>query len=240
MMVCKQLKKLYGSTCAVSTLDLAIPAGQVVGLLGENGAGKSTLLKMLAGLIRPTAGEVLLDGRDPRTCPDEIAYMSEEGSWFPEWHAWKHAAFYERFLPRFDRERFVTLTSFFQLPMDKRAGQMSTGEQAKLEIALGFSRGARYLLMDEPFLGKDVFARRDFLQMMAANLREEETVLVATHMVDEIEPFLDRALVFRYGRLKADATIDLLREQGTSLIELMAAVCEYDGERIRRFLNAGD
>lgn len=237
MIRCQGINKFYPGHVGLATLDLTVPDGQVLGLLGQNGAGKTTLLKLLAGLTQPTAGEILLDGKPPRESREDIAFVTEAGSWFPGWNAWRHMEFYERFFPRFDRHRFIQLLSFFQIPSDRKAGRLSNGEQAKLEIAIGFSKGARYLLLDEPFLGKDLFARRDFLQMMAAIMREDETLIVATHLIDEIENFLDRAVILRYGRLKSDVLMDDLRAAGHTLTEWMAAACDYDSGRVLRYLD---
>lgn len=236
MIVCRSLMKKYKIGAAVASLDLVIPDGQVVGILGRNGAGKTTLLKMMAGLMAPTTGDVFFDGRSPAAMTEDIAFITEAGSWFPGWCAWKHADFLQNFFPRFNRERYRQLLSFFSIPLDVRAGRLSTGEQARLELAIGFSKGARYLLLDEPFLGKDIFSRRDFLQMMAAGLKEDETILISTHLIDEIENFLDRAVVLNYGRIKADCMIDELRESGISLEQLMADACGYDQTRIQQYL----
>lgn len=236
MIVCRSLMKKYETGVAVASLDLTIPDAQVVGILGRNGAGKTTFLKMLAGLTKPTAGDVLIDNQTPAAMARDIAFITEAGSWFPGWTAWKHADFLQNFYPRFDRKRYRQMLSFFRIPLDAKAGRLSTGEQARFELAIGFSKGARYLLLDEPFLGKDIFSRRDFLQMMAAGLKEDETILISTHLIDEIENFLDRAVIFNFGRLKADCMIDELRENGSSLEELMADACDYDQTRIQQYL----
>ena len=91
--------------------------------------------------------------------------------------------------------------------------------------------------MDEPFLGKDVFTRRDFLKMMAASLHGEETILLCTHQIEEIEHFLDRAIVLSQGKVAADLTIDELRESGKALLGLMQEISGYDGERYKEFLS---
>lgn len=231
------LKKIYDTTGeGLCSLDLVIPDGQIVGVLGENGAGKTTLLKLIAGLITPSFGDVWLDGKTPKECKEEISFITCEGSYFPELDAASHAELISSLYPKFDSVRFSKLMGFFELPFDKKLKYMSTGQRAKFEIALGFSKGTKYYLLDEPFLGKDVFSRHDFLKLLSATLTGEETLLISTHNVQEIENYLDRAIIFHNGIKKEDVMIDELRERGKTLIEVMASACKYDKSRINDYL----
>ena len=169
MIVCRDLVKYYHDSVGIEKLDLTIADGSVVGLFGANGAGKSTLLRLIAGLISPTSGEVTIDGRAPAKSRERIAYMTEAGSWFPGLGVEEHADFLEDFYPYFDRERYFKIAEFFELPFNKKARAMSKGQRAKLETAIGFSKGAELLLLDEPFLGKDIFSRSDFLKATPHN-----------------------------------------------------------------------
>ncbi|MBQ8509212.1 MAG: ABC transporter ATP-binding protein [Clostridia bacterium] len=230
MIICHALDKYYKESIGLEGIKLTIPDGEVVGVLGVNGAGKSTLLRIIAGLIAPTNGSVTIDGQPPEKMLADIAYISEAGSWFPSLDGRGHMRFLEKFYPRFDGERFCRLMKFFDLPLDKKAYAMSKGQRAKLETVIGFSKGAKYLLMDEPFLGKDIFTRRDFLKL-AASMLDGETLLIATHEISEISGFLDRAVILHRGKLRADTTLDALAEDGRTLIDLMAEVCGYDPAR---------
>ena len=232
------LKKIYDTTGeGLSSLDITIPDGQIVGILGGNGAGKTTLLKLLSGLIAPSFGDVWLDDKVPSECKEDIAFITCEGSYFPELDAAAHAELYTAMYPRFDSARFNALMGFFDLPYDKKLRYMSTGQKAKFEIALGFSKGTKYYFLDEPFLGKDVFARHDFLKLLSATLTGEETILISTHNIDEIEHFLDRAIIFHNGTKKEDVMLDDLRERGKTLLSVMESACGYDRTRINDYLD---
>ncbi len=232
------LKKIYDTTGeGLCLLDLVIPDGQIVGILGENGAGKTTLLKLIAGLITPSFGDVWLDDRTPDMCREDISFITCEGSYFPELNADAHKELFTSLYPRFDGERFERLMGFFDLPYDKKLKYMSTGQKAKFEIALGFSKGAKYYLLDEPFLGKDVFARHDFLKLLSATLTGEETILISTHNIEEIENYLDRAIIFHKGVKKEDVMLDDIRDAGKKLIDVMASAVGYNKTRINDYLD---
>ncbi|MCB6366768.1 ABC transporter ATP-binding protein [Intestinibacillus massiliensis] len=238
MITIEHLAKSYPDSahCDLYIPSLTIPDGEVVGVLGANGAGKSTLLRAIMGLTN--AGDpraVQIDGRLPQACYDELSYMTEAGSFPPFLSPSAYGVFQADLYPGFDRARYEKLLSFFQLPTDRPARTFSNGQRAKLEVAAGFSRGARYLLLDEPFLGKDIFTRRDFLKLMAGSLHHGETILVATHQVDEIENFLDRAILLHEGEVRADVYLDGLRAQGRTLVGLMQEIAGYDPARWRNF-----
>jgi ABC-2 type transport system ATP-binding protein len=121
---------------------------------------------------------------------------------------------------------------------DQPVRTMSTGERTKAELAAGVSLGVDYILMDEPFSGKDVFTRRNFLKIMAGSLRENETILLCTHQVEEIEHFIDRVLVLHEGKLAADADMDELHQSGNTLLGLLRDTTGYDEQRAAAlFLN---
>ncbi len=227
--------KYYAENVGLGKCDLEIRDGETVGILGANGAGKSTMLKLIAGLIQPTHGTVEIDGKPPEKLREDISYISEAGSYFTSMNGWEHMEMLARFYPRFDKTRFVKLMDFFNLPINKKAATMSKGERSKLECALGFSKGARILLLDEPFLGKDIFTRRDFLKSAAA-LLDGETLLVATHEIGEIESFIERAVIISGGQVRADVSLDELHESGLTLEAKLAEVCGYDPSRALKML----
>ncbi len=234
MIKINNVTKSYGNQSALYELMVNIEDSQVIGILGENGAGKTTLLKCLAGLT-DYQGEILYD--DVNSLKDrstKIAYITEEGSFFPFMTVVENAKFLAEFYEGFDMARFEKLCKFLDLPIDKKARSLSKGQKAKLEIVLGFSKGAKYLLLDEPFLGNDIFTRRNFLQLMCDSLINDETILIATHMIDEIENFIDRALLIRNGVLIEDIFIDDLHERGEGLESLMKEAFQYDEDRYKK------
>ena len=238
MIEVKNVEKVYPITGRVLTsISFTIPDGQIVGLLGRNGVGKTTLLKRMAG-ITGGGGEVLYDGKPPEKCREEIAYLSGDGTFFPEMTPMEYGEFLSSFYPRFNWERFEKLIDFFELRLSARqkAGTLSKGQKTRLELAAGFSRGAKYLLLDEPFSGKDVFSRKDFLKLLTAGLTQGETLVISTHDVEEMENLFDRAILLRYGGVKADLMAEEWQEGGTSLSDLYAKAMGYDPNRYREFL----
>ena len=235
MIVIKDVTKFYGrSDVGLIHANAEIKTGEIVGILGENGSGKTTMLKAIMGLTELTAGQIWIDGKPPAKMYRELAYITEEGSYFPEMTPQEYGEFLSVFFASFDRDRYRKLLKFFELEKyDKKIRTFSNGQKAKLEISAGFAKRAEYILMDEPFLGKDMMTRRDFLKLVISSLREGETILISTHQLDEIENFIDRAIILRYGRVKADFYMDEIREQGKSLADIMMEVTGYDENRYR-------
>ena len=226
--------KYYGETTALGNVSITMERGEVVGLFGANGAGKTTLLKAVMGLLDLTAGWVSLDNiMVTNGVYDKLSYITEEGSFFPELTPAAHGEFYKDMLPRFNTQRYNQLIEFFELAPNKKARTLSRGQRAKLEIAIGMSRGADFILMDEPFLGKDIFTRRDFLKLMIALLEPHECVVIATHQIEEIDMFITRAAIMKEGRIVADRQMDEL--EGEGLLELIQRSCGYDEGRVMGF-----
>ena len=238
MIEVKNVEKTYPGTGRVLTdVSFTIPDGQIVGLLGRNGVGKTTLLKRMAG-ITGGGGQVLYDGRPPEKCREDVAFLSGDGTFFPEMTPLEYGGVLCGFYPRFDRERYTRLLDFFELGLSlrQRAGSFSKGQKTRLELAAGFSRGARYLLLDEPFSGKDVFSRKDFLKLLTAGLTKGETLVISTHDVEEMENIFDRVILLQYGGVKADLMAEEWQEGGVSLADLYADAMGYDPNRYREFL----
>ncbi|WP_168123222.1 ABC transporter ATP-binding protein [Paenibacillus sp. HB172176] len=228
--------KLYGRKVGLSIDRLTIEEGEVVGVLGANGSGKTTMLKAIAGLGELAEGEIKLGGRRVVDQYENIAFITEEGSSFSFMTPSEFATFLGEYFPRFDRARFEQLLDFFELDPYTRIRRMSKGERSKVEICAGFSKGATLILMDEPFLGKDMFARKDFLKLMIASLKGGETLLITTHLIDEIEQLIDRAIILKRGAVVANRQMDELRESGEALQALMAELDGYKPERYKAFI----
>lgn len=234
MIQLKHIRKTYGNQgIGLNDESLIINNGEIVGVLGENGSGKTTLLKTIMGLCEVQAGEVLVDGRSVSEQYEKMAFITEEGSYFPYMTPYEYGIFLSDFIPAFDMERYIRLIKFFELEPYRKIKTFSKGQKSKLEVSAGFSKGAKYILMDEPFLGKDMFTRKDFLKLMVTSLKSDETILIATHLIDEVENFLDRAIILRYGRVKADFYIDDIREEGENLASIMMDITGYREDRYK-------
>lgn len=213
--------------------NLTLNKGEIIGILGANGSGKTTLLKAIMGIGEIQDGSISLEGRPVTEQYENIAYITEEGSYLPNLTPNQYADFLAGFFPKFDREHYNKLLSFYELERGQKIKTFSKGQKLKLEICAGFSKTASYILMDEPFHGKDIFTRKDFLKIMVSNLKSDETVLITTHLIDEIEHVIDRAIILHKGRIKADFYIDDMREQGKNISDVMFEVSGYKNQTIR-------
>lgn len=238
MIELKFVTKKYSGRTGLYWESVEIQSGEIVGILGENGSGKTTLLKAIMGLGDLQNGEVLVEGKPVLEQYEKLAFITEEGSYIPNMSPNEYAEFLSDFFPRFNRERYTKLLKFFELPEQLKIKTFSKGQKAKLEICAGFAKEAKYILMDEPFLGKDLFTRRDFLKLMVSSLKDDETILIATHFIDEMENVLDRAIILRDGRIRADVYIDELREAGKNLVQVMAEVTKYDEGKYKKVLES--
>ena len=237
MIELKNISKQYGSTLAVKEVSLALPQGQIVGLFGENGAGKTTLLKCILGLL-PYEGTITLDGA-PVTEKniERLSFATCEHSCFPALSPKAHRDFYQAHFPRFNDRRFQALMKFFGLPMEKQLRAFSAGMKNQFEVIMALSQGADYILMDEPFAGNDVFNREDFYKVLLGILEEHETVLLSTHLLEEVKGFISRAVLIRKGELIGDCTVEELEEQGKDLMTYVKETYHYQDDRVSRALS---
>ncbi|MBB6735295.1 ABC transporter ATP-binding protein [Cohnella zeiphila] len=225
MIELKYVDKRYPASSALLYVhSLTIPTGEIVGILGENGSGKTTLLKSMMGIGEMWSGEISYDGKPPTEAYDRIAFVTEEGSFLPDLTPDRYGQFLADFFPRFDRNYYAKLLKDYELPADRKIRTFSKGQKMKLELSAGLAKRADYLLMDEPFVGKDIFSRRDSLKRMVQGLTGSETVLLSTHLIDEIENVIDRAVVLHKGLVRADFYVDDMRERGLSLTDVMTEV----------------
>ena len=236
MLELKSISKKYGVTQAVKDVSLTLPQGQIVGLFGENGAGKTTLMKCILGLL-PHGGTITLDGAPINEKNIErLSFATCEHSFFPALSPKGHRDFYQAHFPRFNDKRFHALMDFFELPMNKPLRAFSAGMKNQFEVVMALSQGADYILMDEPFAGNDVFNREDFYKVLLGILEEHETVLLSTHLLEEVQHFISRAVLIRKGELVGDCTIEELEEQGKDLMTYVKETYCYQGDRVSRVL----
>ena len=237
MLTLRNVEKTYRLIYpALRGVSLEIGPGEIVGLFGENGAGKTTLMKSILGLVRHR-GAVLLDGEPiTRRNIERLSFATCEHSFFPHLSPADHRAFYAAHFPRFRDKRFAVLMDFFGLSMHRPAGRMSTGQQNQLEVILALSQGADYILMDEPFAGNDMFNREDFYKMLSGLLEPEETVILSTHLLEEVERFISRGILLREGRIVGDFAMADLEEEGKTLLQAVKESCHYRGDRVAQAL----
>ena len=236
------LSKTFGDLKAVDGVSFDVPAGEIFAFLGPNGAGKTTTIQMLTTLLRPTAGQITLDGLDPVAEPIEVrrrfGIVFQDPSLDQELTAWEnldlHGVLYH--VPRRVRtERIQALLTLFEL-WDRRDGFVKTfsgGMKRRLEIARGFLHTPKILFLDEPTLGLDPQSRNQlWTHVKHLNETERVTVFLTTHYMDEADRVAHRVAVIDHGRIVAQGTSTELKTQ-TGAESLEEAFLKLTGTTIR-------
>ncbi len=238
MIKIENVTKRYGGKKALETVSLELPRGEIIGLFGENGAGKTTLMKCILNFIR-FDGNITLDGEKiSRKNIGKISFATSEHSFFPTLTPMGHREFYKEHFPTFNEKRFSGLMEFFSLPKNKPLKTFSTGQKNQFEVILALSQGADYILMDEPFAGNDVFNREDFYKVLSGILEDNETVLLSTHLIEEVSDFVGRAVLISGGKIIGDRYVDSLIEENKTLMSFIKETYKYEGDRVSKALNA--
>ncbi|MEA4891406.1 MAG: ABC transporter ATP-binding protein [Peptococcaceae bacterium] len=222
---------------ALRSVDLSLPPGEIVGLFGENGAGKTTLMKCVLGYLR-YQGNITLDGAPiTRKNIARLSFATCEHSFFPNLTAKAHQEFYQLHFPAFRQKRFQGLMEFFQLPLSQPLRRLSTGQKNQFEVILALCQGADYILMDEPFAGNDVFNREDFYKVLLGILEPAETLLLSTHLLEEVENFIGRAILIHRGEIAGDISMQELEETGNTLMNYVKETYGYKSDRVSKALS---
>jgi len=232
MLECVDITKKYAGKTAVDHLTLSIGEGRLVALLGPNGSGKTTFMKMAAGLVKPTSGVITLNG-DPVGVKTKrhVAYMPTEAYFYNYMSARDAGKYYADFFGDFSRENYEALLVREKLDPKQKIRTMSSGMMAKLKLALTFSRDSRLVMLDEPLNGIDIIARERTLEMIRENHTGKRTLIVSSHLVDELETMIDDAVFIKDGQVVLSGAADQIRaEKGLSIVELYKRI--YSDEEV--------
>lgn len=232
MLEVKNVSKYYRNKRALGGVSFTLDRGSITGLFGENGAGKTTLMKCILGFM-PFRGQVLLDGEPvTRKNIEKLSFATSEHSFFPGLSPKAHEEFYKEHFPRYDEKRFKGLMEFFELPMNRPLRSFSQGQQNQFEVVMSLCQGADYILMDEPFAGNDIFNREDFYKVLLGILEPRETVLLSTHLIEEVSGFVDRAVLIHKGQIIGDRLVSSMEEEGTDLMTYIKTSYGYKPDRV--------
>ena len=211
---CKGLSKRFGRIQALEDINLSIEPGRVVGLLGPNGSGKSTLIKLANGLLTPTSGEILIDGRAPGKESKALVSYLPDKEYLPDWMSARQLMdFFADFYADFDRERAGEMLTRLGIDESMRIKQMSKGTREKVQLILVMSRQAKLYLLDEPIGGVDPATRDYILDTIIRNYNPSAAVVISTHLIADVEQVLDDVIFIQNGHVALQSSVDEIREE---------------------------
>ena len=216
---CKSLMKTYSGKMALCGVDLSLEKGKIVGLLGPNGSGKTTLIKLANGLLTPTKGEILIDGKRPGVETKKIVSYLPERSYLSDWMKVSDIiSFFHDFYDNFNVEKAYDMLRRLNINPADKLKTMSKGTKEKVQLILVMSREADLYLLDEPLGGVDPAAREYILNTILHNYSEDAALMLSTHLIGDIEKVLDEVIFLKDGSVMRQVGVDELREEtGTSV-----------------------
>ncbi len=230
MIEIKNVSKRYKKVQALDNISFNIHEGKITCILGINGVGKSTTLKTIAGLVKPDKGEVLIDGEKiSYKTYNKIAFVPDIDNHFEQFTIKESFEFMKQFYKNWDDEKAYEILELFNLTDDRNISKLSKGNIARVKIILGFAQNAKYTLLDEPFSGIDIFKREEFLGVMTKYINDEQSIILTTHEISEIEMLADEVILIDDGKVSLIFNAEEVREnEGMSIIDKMREV--YKGE----------
>ena len=220
LLECKHLYKEFDNKQILKDINLKIPRGKIIGLLGKNGTGKSTLIKLINDLLTPTSGEILINGEKPGVKSKEIISYLPERTYLDKEMTIKHVIkYFEEFYKNFDTQKAIKLLKDLNLDINKKISKMSKGMQEKLQLILVMSRNAELYVLDEPLGGVDPATRDYILDTILSNFSEGASVIISTHLISDIERILDEVIFIDNGEIILTSSADELRKKENSSID---------------------
>lgn len=220
LLECKHLCKKFDDKQILNDINITIPRGKIIGLLGKNGTGKTTLIKLINDLLTPTSGEVLINGGKPGIASKKIiSYLPERTYLDKEMTIAEVFKYFEEFYDNFDIQRAEKLLKDLNLNIDTHISKMSKGMQEKLQLILVMSRDAELYILDEPLGGVDPATRDYILDTILSNFNEGASVLISTHLISDIERILDEVIFINEGKIVINSSADELRNKENASID---------------------
>lgn len=221
-----ELSKKFGKMYAVKDCSVELEKGKIYGLLGPNGSGKSSLMKMIAGLFRPSGGDITISDRPiDHKSKEVVAFMATEGFLFDYMTIDNVGSYFEDFFVDFDMSKYKALVERFGLSGKMRVKQLSTGMHCKLKVAATLARNAEYMMLDEPLNGIDLVAREQIMKAIIESANEGNMVLISSHFVEQMEPILDEVIFIKEGKVVIIGDAEAVRqEKNKSIVDLYKEV----------------
>lgn len=220
--VCKQ----FDNKQILRNINLTIPKGKIIGLLGKNGMGKTTLIKLINDLLTPTSGEILINGEKPGINSKKIiSYLPERTYLDKSMKISQILTFFEEFYEDFNKQKAIKLLKKLDLDINEKVSKMSKGMQEKLQLILVMSREAKLYILDEPLGGVDPATRDYILDTILSNFSEGASVLISTHLIRDIERILDEVIFIDKGEITLTSPADELRTKENASIDEIFRRC---------------
>ncbi len=218
----KGLTKIYNNVIALNNVNLTIEKGRIIGLLGPNGSGKTTFIKLINGLLTPTQGYLLIDGKMPGVETKKIVSYLPDNNFLPSWMTVEQIIelfcdFYADFRPELAYEMLNKLG----VPKNMRLKNLSKGNKEKVCLILVMSRNALLYVLDEPIAAVDPATRDYIISTIINNYNPEASVIISTHIIADIEPVLDEAIFINHGEIVLHKTIDEIREENQMSVDAL-------------------
>ena len=225
MITAKNLTKKYDDFAALDDVSFTFPDAGILGIIGHNGAGKTTLLKMVAGLVAPTSGELIVNGtdvvRDPAALKAALGYLPEESRLYETMTAENYLAFFGEIYGLSPQEIQVRSDQLFAAlslePDGKKIGEFSKGMKRKVAIARSLIHNPGFLVYDEATSGLDPMTSRFIADYLRRLRQDKKTIVLSAHNLYQVEAICDKVMILRRGKMVAFGSMKELREQFGSL-----------------------
>ncbi|MBL4931344.1 ATP-binding cassette domain-containing protein [Clostridium paridis] len=216
----KNVKKSFGQKIILDGVEFTLEKGKVLGILGPNGSGKTTLLNLIQSFLKPTEGEIYIDGKTAGIETKGKVSMLQDKNIFSWWMKVRDGIeFYKEFFGDFDEEKARNLLDRFKIDRNQRIKSLSKGTYEKFAIILALSRNAKLFILDEPLSGIDPLDREEVTDIIIDNLNEESSMIVTTHLVAELERIFDEVAFVKDRKIFLKGDSEILREERNSSLE---------------------
>ena len=220
LLKCIHLEKSFANKKVLQDINLTIPRGKIIGLLGKNGQGKTTLIKLINDLLTPTKGEMLVNGKNIGVdSKKSISYLPERTYLDKTMTVDKVIEYFEKFYDNFDSKKARKLLKDLDLDTTLKLSKMSKGMQEKVQLVLVMSRIADLYILDEPLGGVDPATRDYILDIILSNFNESASVIISTHLIADIERILDEVIFIDKGKIILHSDSDELRKKENGSVD---------------------
>lgn len=219
---CEHLTKVFENVRAINDLSLTLESGKIIGLLGPNGSGKTTLIKLLNGLLVPTSGRILVDGKKPGAETKSVVSYLPDRNYLNDYMSVEQiVSMFNDFYGDFDPKTAFGFLGKLGIQKETRLKTLSKGNQEKVCLILAMSRKAKLYVLDEPIGGVDPATRDYVISTILQSFNPESTVLISTHLIADIEAVLDEVVFIQDGRLLLQRDVDDIRTEEQKSVDAL-------------------